>query len=165
MRRSFLFILTILVLLLNSGCQKANRDIQQPVNFYYRANPVDYNSSSGVITAETRESSGYEQDPIGLIEQYLQGPLDAGYLSPFPSDVHVEELNSGESALQITLSANFSDLSGHNLTIACACLSKTLMEIMQCDTVQIYASGCDLGGNRFIEMKSDSFLFLDEYIQ
>ena len=163
MKRCVHLVLAVLLLVLCCGCKKQTNDIQLPTNFYYRSNPVNYNHSNGVIAAETREGSGYDQNLEGLIELYLQGPLDVAYLSPFPANVHVEELVSNDSVLQITLSSNFSNLSGHSLTIACACLSKTVIDLTQCDTVQISAFESDLAGNKFIEMKSDSFLFLDEY--
>lgn len=163
MKRYLIILLSLLTCVSSIGCGDRNGDVRVPVNFYYRAEVIDYNSAQGVVTAEVRESAGYENDLTALVDLYLCGPETEGLLSPFPTDVRVESITQEDSLLQIVLSKEFGSLSGHNLSVACSCLSMTLIDLTQCQAVRIYAREGLLDGSEYVEMSRDSILLLDKY--
>ena len=155
---------TILALLLASslyGCGKKD-NIRVPVNFYYCTNLINYNSSDGVVSCEIRDASGYESNHTELLSLYLKGPVSDGFRSPFPTNVQIESLKQSNDAVTIILSNDFFQLTGRDQTLAHTCLSLTVMDLYQCETVQITSADL-LSNNSYIELNRDDFLFLDEY--
>lgn len=161
MKRLLSIILPIVLLYFCVGCN--GEDIRSPINFYYCANPVHYNDPQGVISPELRDRSGYQDDLSGLLSLYLQGPLSEGYASPFPQDVQIERISSTGSVTEIQFSKKFSDLTGHKLTLACVCVTMTVMELVPTQAVRIQVAGTQLDGSDYIEMTSQDLIFIDDY--
>ena len=162
MKRTILLSLILCISFTAIGCGK-QEEIKSPVDFYYCTDPVSYNSTTGVISAEIRDKSEYI-DLQSLLNLYVEGPLTSGFRSPFPSDVQVLNVGFQASTAIVCMNDAFAALSGHNLTLACVCISKTVMNLTDCSTVQIQASSLPLDNNAYIEMNERDFLFLDEYI-
>ena len=101
----------------------------------------------------------------GIINKYLQGPNTDECVSPFPAGVSVLSIEQHDSKLSIQLSAPFAELSGIDLTLACACLSKTIMQLTQCTTVEISVPGATLNGSASIIMDEQHLLLLDNSVQ
>ena len=157
-----LFLLFLIALLFCTGCGKDENNYAAPVNFYYIHNEIPFGAESSVIVATKRESKGYENDYVYLVEQYLNGPTTYDCISPFPAGTMLEEMNWDQNRVQIVLSPHIATLSGPDLTVACACLTKTVTELTGISTVQIRTSNGLLNGSEVLSLTSDSFLYWDE---
>ena len=165
MRKAFCLILSLLLLLNLMGCNANDEEIQTPVSFYYRTAQVDFNAECGLFGIEIREGQPYTEDLQGLLSVYLAGPESEDLKSPFPQNVSICGLTSSDNQVQIILSSEFSQLSGHSLTIACACLSKTIMDCTKCGSVLISAQDSLLDGSESVFMSQENLLLLDRASQ
>lgn len=159
MKKIISISLALLLLLSLWGCGNSHDSIAVPAEFYYRNATASYNSDSAVICGETRESSGH--DLTDIVNIYLQGPITPNCLSPFPAGVTVVSVDQRDDRLYIVLSSPFDTLSGIDLTLACACLSKTMMELTQCNAVEISVPNASLNGKSSIIIDEQSLLLLD----
>lgn len=161
MRRILCVILVLLLAFSLYGCGKKD-NIRVPVNFYYCTDPINYNSSDGVVSCEIRDAGGYESNQTQLLSLYLKGPVSDGFRSPFPANVQIEDLMQSNDSVRIILSNDFFQLTGRDQTLAHTCLSLTVMDLYQCETVQITSADL-LNNDSYIEMNRGDFLFLDDY--
>ena len=161
MKRFIFAILALSLLLCLVGC--SNNDVRVPVFFYYCTDPVDYNSSTGVISAEIRDRDGYGDDLVSILNLYLQGPESDAFRTPFSDDINTVSLLTNDSIAEVILNQQFSNLTGQDLTLACACISMTVMDLTNSETVRISSENAQLDGNDFIEMSRSDLLFLDTY--
>lgn len=162
MKRFLCSLLVVFCIVTLCSCAK-KETIRQPVTFYYCAENINYNSATGVITPETRDGYGYDENLTSLINVYLQGPTHEGYYSPFPQNAKVLNISTDATDTTVMLSKDFSELSGYQLTLACACLSKTLMDLTGCSRVRIGAQDAVLDGNAYIQMTEETILLIDNY--
>ena len=56
--KQVLCIVLAAAFVLFAGCAKQSNEQYNSVNFYYKTDPIDYESDSGIISAETRLFSG-----------------------------------------------------------------------------------------------------------
>lgn len=157
-------ICLILVIFLLCGCGKDKSEIKTPVNFYYTNTEIHYNSLNGVLSAEVRDGTGYKENLVGLLDLYFAGPLSDEFISPFPAGTITMSIFREGAQLNVELSNEFAELEGLDLTIACACLTKTAAELTGCEVVRIYATDNALDGNPSITMSASDLLMLDEII-
>ena len=143
----------------------ARDEIHIPVKYYYLQSEVQFNQSDGVIGAEIQEAKGIESNYTQLLRIYLTGPSSNAYRSPFPRDIHLVSLVFEGDILVITLSNNFADLSGRDLTLACVCLGMTAMEITNTQSVKIRTESLPLDGKASITINSDSIQIIDDHKQ
>lgn len=160
MKRFMCTLLASILIAMLCACNSAQQ-IEVPVNYYYRTRQVQYNSDTGVISAEIREAKGSKENYHHLIEQYLNGPKSNHYISPFPAGTTLEELNVDNNRVQIVLSPHMALLSGSELMIACICLARTLLEMTGVKYVQISAENSLLNNEQSITLSSDSFVLID----
>ena len=156
-----LFVIAVLLLFL-SGCASDNTKLDAPVKFYYICNELEFGTQSGVIKETTREAKGHRDDYSYLISQYLNGPITYDCISPFPAGTALKELHWDQNRVQIVLSPEITTLSGVDLIVACACLTKTAAEIIGVNTVQIRSSSGLINGEEVLTFNADSFLYLDQ---
>ena len=156
---SLLLIISILLCL--CSCAKDTRPAKIPVNFYYLASEVSYNGTSEILLSEEREGAGYEADVEGLLNQYLKGPISNAMRSPFPAHVTVARYATTANAVILELSGEFAQLTGIDLTVACACLSRTLFELTQLEKVMISATDAQLDGQASITFDLNDIHFVD----
>ena len=134
MKKQFCIFLTLLLVLSLWGCGKSAKENTVP--FYYpRQTPV-FNAKNGVIASENREI-GDSGDLSEILTLYLAGPLDNALVSPFPSQNRLLEVSLENGTLTVLLSQHFSTLDGTKMTIACACLAKTCLELTDAQQVTI----------------------------
>lgn len=161
MKRIISTLLIIVTLFILCSCGYKHTQIKEPVHFYYRTVPTLYGANATIITAEVRDAYGYANDYQQLIEQYLNGPKTYDCISPFPAGTTIEELYIGSNKVQIMLSTHMSILSGSELMLACACLTRTVCELTGVKTVQISSDGGMLNNEESIALTANSFNYLD----
>lgn len=129
----------------------------EPVQFYYllREPELLYDRDDGIIRPETREGAGFAPDAAALLGLYLHGPLDDTLDSPFPAGTKLLSVHREGSTLTLELSHPFSSLQGLDLSLACACLSLTAMELTGVESVTIR---CDQIN---VTMDRDTLLLID----
>lgn len=165
MRR--LTAILLLLLLLPGLCACAQEEeLIAPVSFHYLRSPLPngeilHGTADSVIAPEIREGNGYLDDPVYLLELYLLGPLDRDYRSPYPVGTYLEEFSVENGAVSITLSDNFGELTGIDLTLACGCLTMTVMDLVEAESVTIRAEDTLLDGKEFITMDRSNMLLVD----
>lgn len=143
------------------GCAVAKPKLHQPVQFYYAVSNIAYDGSS-ILASEVRESADYENQIVSLLNAYLKGPESTNLRSPFPTGLSVTDYSVIESTALLSLSSGLSELSGIELTVACACIATTVFGIDETvNRIEISASGAQLDGKNAITMERDNILFHD----
>jgi hypothetical protein len=123
---------------------------------------IVYNETDGVLAPEFREGAGMKDDAAALLQLYLSGPQDSTLRSPFPAGLRIITVNRTGKTLYLTLSHDLANLSGLELTVACASLTKTCMALTGVSAVQIRAQGgALLDGAGYIYMDESNLLLLD----
>lgn len=138
MRRILILCILGCLVLNLAGCSFGSQ-LKEPVPFYYTRDGENYvyGEADGVITSEEREASGHTADLEYLLSLYLSGPLDEDLVSPFPEGTQLESIDRDSSGLIILLNDSFSQLSGMELTVACACISATCFALVDVQQVRI----------------------------
>ncbi len=150
----------IVIACLLCGCSHAAAKIHDPVNFYYCANPVSFNTTEGVIAHETRDAKGVQSNDA-LLAMYLKGPVNDQFSSPFPAGTQIISVETANNKCVVTLNDSFAELTGVDLSIACSCLSMTLMELTGADSVEIKVVDRELFGQKSVTITKDSLLLFD----
>lgn len=155
MKRCICLLLFAVIIVSLCACEN-DRKIRNPVNLYYLT--ADVTESDMLIQPEVREASGSLEDQLNL---YLNGPLDESYTSPFPNDVSVVSIKQSDGISELVLSDSFASLKGYDLTVACACLTKTMQELVNTQLIKIRAENVTLDGNAYITMTADAIITID----
>lgn len=155
-----IFLLSITLVL--SGCGKGDASSKNILHCYYMHNELKFGDESGVIVSANREIDGNTDDYFLSISQYLNGPTSYDCISPFPAGTVLEDLSWDQNRVQIVLSPHITTLSGVDLMVACACLTKTVAELTGIDTVQIRSSSGLLNGEQVLTLTSANFMFWDQ---
>ena len=162
MKRILIFLLILLLLPL-WGCREVPEEveIEKPVSVYYKlANPT-HGTEDSVIAATSIESKDHEADYFYLISLYLKGTADPNFERTFPRGTTLISFKQDALTGKIVLSDRFASLSGIDLTIACVCITRTVMELTGCREVIISTNTAKLNGERYITLSADSYLLLD----
>ncbi len=160
MKRMIAILLSISMILPLLGCTQ-EEEIQKPVTFYYRRADIAYGGSDGVVATEQRESLGHEDDIPYLMSMYLAGPQSYKLLQTFPPDLFIVSIHYVDDFAKIVFSFHLSELSGIDLTVACACITMTMIELTGVESVQISAASALLDDYQTITMDKDCLLLLD----
>ena len=152
------FLLTLLLLLLCSCGSKSN---SAAVKFYYLEASPEYHTSKVIIQAESRELPTQYTDLESLLSTYLKGPDTATLVSPFPKGTHLINVQPGKEYIEVVISDEIGKLTGVDLTLACACISATLLEVSQLESVQIKAESVPIGPQGYVVMNQQSIPFLN----
>ena len=161
MKRWTILLLILVFLVTAAGCAQKAPDTATPVTFYYPADKTVYDGLTSMLHPEIREGAGYEDDIAGLMNLYLKGPRLEELRSPFPRQITVHKYSSTSNTATLELSSEFAQLSGIDLTVACACIANTLFDLTQVDRVQIFANDAQLDGQTSITLERDDFLYAD----
>lgn len=145
------------------ACTQNTANVKEPFNLYYRANNTQYEKLNTIIAVEVRDAYGHSGDYHYLMQEYLNGPISESCTSPFPSGTVLEELNIVSNKAQIVLSEQFAALTGSDLMIACACISRTISELTDVQSVQISTVNNMLNGHDSITINRDTFNFMDNF--
>lgn len=134
------------------------QDQKDTVNFYYVRSDFAYGSPNGVIGAEAREVGGHEGELNYLLALYLGGPMNSNLVSAFPprTPPRILSVKTKGNALHIVLSDVSAVMSEGEFTLACACLTKTCLELTNVQAVEI------VSGDRSVRMTAANLVFYDE---
>lgn len=161
MKRWFACLMTAALLLSLLGCAKDAPPPQKPVNFYYPATDTVYDGKTEILHAEVRESANFDGDIPELLNLYLQGPVSESLRSPFPRQITVTRYASTANTAIVELSNEFSHLVGIDLTVACACIARTLFDLTDLDRVQLSATDAQLEGQAYLSWERDDIHYMD----
>lgn len=162
MKRFLCLMIAVILLLSVTACSDNDNELQMPANFYYCTAEIEYDSEHGVFASEVRETAQYYDDFTALINHYMQGPSSSGLVSPFPVGSRVVQINQNDSEIVLVMNLQFAQLTGLNLSLACACLSKTIFSLTSAETATIRCRDSSLDGKASINMNRDSFLLQDK---
>lgn len=161
MKKAIVMLLLLSCLFSLPGCQLDEDAPQVPVTVYYKRSQLDYGSSDSVITTTELEAAGHETDTAYLLQQYLCGTDQVDLALTFPADTSLISYHLEGLTAKLVLSDHFAVLTGIDLSIACACLSKTVMSLSGCREVIICAEHDQLDNNKYITVSANSYLLQD----
>lgn len=161
MKRYLSLILLLCMCFSFVGCQNKSEELKVPANFYYLKQEFSYGVEDAVIAPEIRESVHIRDNLSALLKEYLHGPKDNALTRAVPTRVSIVEVYKENRTVTLVLSPEFSRLSGIDLTLACACLSMTVMDYADADTVEIMVPDELLGDSERIKMTREDLLLLD----
>lgn len=149
----------ILCLVLLSGCGPQVQPAE-PGNFYYLRSEFQYHEAYGAIAPEVRETCNCG-DLTQLVSTFISGPQSDDLKSPFPLGTRVIRVTNAADMIYVEMNAVYATLTGYELTVANACLAKTLLDCTGASSVQISAENATLGGAPHITLTADSLLLWD----
>lgn len=165
MKRLTCIICCFVILLCLCACTKQDTKIADPVSFYYlrvqEENDIHHGAEDSVLFPETREGLGLRGNTEALLKMYLKGPDSPLYVSPFPAGTELIAWTLEDSILSITLSDQFASLSGMDLTLACACLTRTFLELTGAESVEIRAETINIDGKESVIMSHENLILID----
>lgn len=162
MSKRFICLVLLFSLCLSlPACHQQQEKIQVPVTFYYPRTESNFGTADSLISPVTAEGINHIDDPIGLLNLYLQGPSNDNCRSPFPTNTQVVSMEQVNGIIRITLSPNFATLTGLELTIACACLTLTVLDLTGGNSLRISVPGATLNGAEYIRMDRNCVNLLD----
>lgn len=150
MKRWLLGAMTICLLL--SGCRLDNG--YETASFYY----LDANYSSRMsdpIRGEQKEVTGHAGDLAYLMQLYLIGPSEEGLASPLPASCDLISIEDWGSVIQVKLSDTLGSLTESEFSLACACLTLTILDFTQAQAVTITS------GTRKVSMDAQTLTLFD----
>ena len=153
------WIAILLCLLLLTGCTGPFSS-DEP-HFYYLKNDISFSGDSSVIASEFFSSIDTSTDLLPIMEEYLKGPDSGSLHSPFPEGIRIFLAEQREDTVILEFNDALAELSGMELTLACACAAMTCLELTDAENVSIRSRGATLDGAAQITMNADSLLLLD----
>ena len=163
MKKLLTCLLSILLLLSMSGCQRQNDSNSH--TFYYPRNDFGYDALEGkfyeeIIRSEIRDDFT-DTDIYEILRMHLEGPISPDFANPYPDGMSLITCNVEEQTLYITVSDHLSELTDINLIIACACIGKTGIELTNTSTVQISCENALLDGKKSVVLQNDLIIVSD----
>ena len=156
----------ILLLLWCAGlCACAVSSGSEPVEFHYPwanlESAMEQDPDCTAIGSEEREISGNRENLRYLLTIYFRGPLDASLRSPFPAGTAVEEIQTEETTLTLTLTPAFAQLKEMDLTIACTSLARTCFGLTEVQSIVVQTPETEDGSQVSVSISRDSILMED----
>ena len=162
MRQFLSIFLALMILLTCAACQQESETPENSVTVYYRASAISYGTAEGVIRPCLLDTTNQENDAVHLLNAYFSRDLSEEFAATFPQSTRLVSLSLDGLTAKIILCDDFAMLSGLDLSIACACLTKTVISLTGCQEVIISTESAQLDGHNFITLTQDSYLLLDE---
>lgn len=165
MKKTVLLIFAALLGILLLGCGKDSTEFVEPANFYYLQREISYNSSNGVICPEIVDIAEYGADTMKILNAYLTGPKSQDLISPIPTGVRIQSCSIQGQEASLTLSREFSALTGVKLSSACSCIALTLGEFADVEIVHFQIDEEMLDGKEQITLMISDIVLLDDALQ
>ena len=154
MKRLFPLLLCITMLLSFPGC--VGKD-ETTYTFYYlrTAETIRYGDADALVAPVTREISGENPGLSYLLQRYLDGPVEEGYLSPIPKGTYLLSTLWADGTLVLVLSREFSTAQGISLTLCGACLAATCYDLAGAEQIEVYS------GEEVYQFNLSDYTFID----
>ena len=162
MKRMLLCLLAVATLFVWTGCTRQNTQEDERVVFYYQRAQIAYGSTEGVIAAEHREPQENWTELTGALNAYVDGPRTTELANVFPENCDVLVFTVSRNVAEVHMSRSFAQLQGMDLTLACVCMTKTVMALTDVKTVRISAEDSLLAGEQYLELNAKSVLYFDD---
>ena len=108
---------------------------------YYRTELAQSGGADAVCAVETRaEGESAERIASALLRRMLEGTQEGG-VSPLPEGTQVLDVTIDGGVAVVNLSAEYTRLSGMDLTLADACIALTLSQLPEVERVSVLAQG------------------------
>ena len=150
----------LLLCLLTTACGHT-QPAPLKVRFYYNQATVAYESKDGLLGYQPIANTAPASNWVQLLEDYLRGPTDPQFVSPFPAGTQLVYFTVSQDTAQAVLSHAFADIAGADLMIACACFALTVQSITDCSIVEISAVDALLNGQSSITIDPSTLSFYD----
>lgn len=160
MARITALLLCLCLLFSMTACGTSSE--QQDTLFYYRRSETEFGTDQGIIAPEKRDLFPSGNDLGLILELYFQGPESTGLESPFPRDTRVTDWTLKGDTLCLTMNECFAALSGVELTIACSCITKTLLPLTDAAAVRFQVEGGLLAGEKHLTLSEDLIQLSDD---
>lgn len=148
-------VICLLLALCLTGCSWFRNDFEDTMNFYYRRTEYSYHAQEPVIVGERREVTGHRENTDYLMTMYLMGPLNKELSLPFPAGTRMVQTRLEDEKLTIELTDTGRSLTDVRFSLACACLSKTFMELENVSSVTV------ISGSRSLTTTAEDLLLTD----
>ena len=158
MKKTVIFLLIFVTLFALAACSQKE---EHNVVFYFRTAETTFGTKEGVIASENRNIQ--IQDEQAILEEYFKGPRNENLRSPFPENIALDNYISGLGRTTLVLSENISQLPDHDLTIACACIAKTVFDLTDTRSVEIKSDAGLIGGMQSMVLIRNDFIIYDDY--
>ena len=161
--KRIILLLCLCLLLGLAGCAHNVDQPEVPVQFFYPRYTSDilYDGNDGVITWELRESAGNVGNYSYLLNLYLRGPTTLPLRNPFPRATSLVSFQQNANQVILTLSDPFAQLSGMDLTLAGACLMKTVNSMTGAEILYIRAQTQSLDSGEYLVIRMEDLVFTD----
>ncbi len=161
MKRSMAILLICALLLPLTACQQEQAAGEGTVTFYYCRKELTHGSTDSVIAGETRDTQSQGKDLSRLLTLYFMGPRSQELRTPFPVGLRLVECRINEGTAYVTVTDALSQLTGIELTLACACITRTVLGLSEAEAVHIQAETSLLGSSQFLLMDEKTLLLFD----
>lgn len=161
MKRNVAFLLGILLTCMLCACNAPANSKSSTVSFYYNAEDMVHNASYGSLKTEKFNAGSFSTDYEYLISRYLEGPTKSSHTSPFPVGVKLSHFSIQDNVAHVILTNEMAALTGADLTLACACLTMTILDFTQVESVQISTESAMLNNTDYITMDASCILLVD----
>lgn len=164
MKKMLILSLCLALLMSLTACSEPAPKYEKPIQLYYRTAVTADEIAESVIGPVTVEGAALPEDPQALLNEYLKGTSAVGFLTTFPASTKLLSMELTEDTAILMLNPSITRLSGIDLTIACACITMTTMELTGVTTVRIRASNSSLDGADEIVMDRQTLILQDLYV-
>lgn len=161
MKRIICLFFVIIILFSLFGCSSKADEFKNPVKLYYCRDEITYNTPEGAFMYEYREFSGWEDKPRDFLNTYFNKPQSPELISPFPFGAWILELIQDDKTVDLLLNVHFARLAPNELTNACACLSLTVFDLLDADTVNLRIDS-PTQGRQTITMTKENLFFSEQ---
>lgn len=163
MKKLLAYILIASCLMSLAGCSETQSGGNW-VAFYYPRTEIVYGISDGVISSEKRQIAEENSSVESILMQYLSGPETGEFRSPFPEFCRIISISQQQDGITVTLSDDFAELTGMELSVACSCLALTVTAVTGQDCVTIQTQTHTLDGRAAVTVISSALNLTDNYI-
>ncbi|MFI3312584.1 MAG: GerMN domain-containing protein [Eubacteriales bacterium] len=124
-KRFFAMCLTLLCLV---GCGKTIGNQGNSLDFYYQKTNATLGAEMGILDIQDWYYQGETPTFQTILDAYLSGPTQDGFINPFPSGLTVESVGLDKSVLTVQFNSAYDTVSGYEKTIMDCCLTNTLTQ-------------------------------------
>ena len=162
MKRIIALFLLVVLAISCTACEQRSPSLQKPLNCYYLNKIIGYNTTDAVIGFQQIEGAELVNESLGqFLRRYLKGPDSDDLVSPFPTGTFLVHLSIDSDTVKIRLSTDFASLTGHDLILACACITLTVLDYTGLTYVNISVEGAQINDKTSVTMCRDDIILLD----